>query len=111
MSWLWQRAPGDFSGAWATRSARVLALPAVKAKLLGKAPMALGKNGFPSEVSSGGRDLAGLRGLTSKASAPLFTVERTCFMNRSCLDLISLFLYSGCLINSSVTCAFIFLPP
>lgn len=29
-------------------------------------------------------------------------------MNRSCLVLISLFLYLGCLINNSVTCAFIF---
>lgn len=31
-------------------------------------------------------------------------------MNRSWLVLISLFLYLGCLINASVTCAFIFFP-
>lgn len=37
--------------------------------------MALGKNEFPSEVSGGGRDLAGLRGLTSKASAPLLQLK------------------------------------
>lgn len=43
-------------------------------------------------------------------SSPL-EVERTYFMNRSCLVLISLFLYLGCLINASVTCTFIFSHP